>query len=120
MLTPPLRLVPIQQRVDLRRAFAERTDVAGQLLDLTLGGQCVAMCGQRGPEVRVAGNCGMPDAVDRGEHVPDRHGVQAAPLARGEYARVDLEIEMPVRVSRDLLMRSCMPQLPDDLFTEAS
>jgi hypothetical protein len=55
--------------------------------------------GQGGAELRVAGDRGVSDAVDGGEEVADADGVQPAPLVGGEHSGVELQVEMPVRIS---------------------
>ncbi len=52
-----------------------------------------------GPELRVAGDGGMPDPVDGFDAVHHAHGVQSPPRAGGEHASVDLEVEVSVRVA---------------------
>ncbi|HVC74442.1 MAG TPA: hypothetical protein VNC85_11790, partial [Mycobacteriales bacterium] len=69
MLGSPLRFVPIKQRGDLRRAFGERADERGQLLDLTRPIEGVAMPGQGGTKPRITRDGGVPDAVDRRDRV---------------------------------------------------
>ena len=100
MLAPPLSLVPVDVAVDLTGPSAERPDVRRELLDLpSLGVQGEAACGEDRPELRVGGDRGVPDAVDRLDHVAHPHRVQAPPGAGGEDAGVDLEVQMPVRVT---------------------
>lgn len=57
------------------------------------------MCGEGAPELGVAGDGGVADAVDRLDAVDDADGVQSAPRAVGEHARVDLQVEVAVRVA---------------------
>ena len=57
------------------------------------------MRGKCGPELRIAGDRGVPDSVDGGEEVADADGVQPAPLPGGEHPGADLQVQMPVRVS---------------------
>jgi len=60
----PLCFVPVDVPVDLRGPAAEGADVRRELGDLPGLVQGVAVPGQRGPERRVAGDRGVPDAVD--------------------------------------------------------
>jgi len=70
MLVPPLSLVPLDVAVDLTRPGAERPHIGRELLDLpSLGVQGEAACGEDRPELRVGGDSGMADAVDRLDHV---------------------------------------------------
>src|SRR3954453_5144980 len=70
---------------DLRRSRAERADIVGELLYFSSRGQGVAVRGQRGPELRIAGDRGVADSVNGGEEVPDTDGVQPAPLSGSEH-----------------------------------
>lgn len=86
--------------MDLTGPSAERPDVPRELFDLPgLGVQGEAVCGEGRPELRVGGDRGVPDTVDRLDHVAHTHRVQAPPGVRGEDAGVDLKVQMPVRVS---------------------
>jgi len=60
--------------VDLSRPSAERTDVRRELLDLPgLRIQGETARGEDRLELRVGGDRGVPDAVDRLDHVPHTH-----------------------------------------------
>lgn len=99
MLAPPLGLVPIDVSTNLTGPGAERPDVRGELLDLPGHGfQGEAVCGKGCPELRIGGDRGVPDPVDRLDHVSHTHRVQAPPRAGRPHAGVDLEVQMPVRV----------------------
>ncbi len=64
-----------------------------------LGVQGEAECGKDCPELRVGGDRGVADAVDRLDHVAHAHRVQAPPCTGREDAGVDLEMQMPMRVA---------------------
>src|SRR3954471_1136761 len=95
----PVAFVAIEIAPDLRRPGAERTDVLGELQYFSSRIQGVAVGGQGGAELRVAGDRGVPNAVDGGEEVADADGVQPAPLVGGEHSGVELQMEMAVRIS---------------------
>ena len=86
-------------RADLRRPGAQRTDVLGELQYFSSRIHGVAVGGQGGAELRVAGDRGVPDSVDGGEEVADADGVQPAPLLGGEHPGAQLRVQMPVRIS---------------------
>ena len=50
-------------------------------------------------ELRIGGDRGVADAVDRLDHVPHANRVQSAPGSLREHPRVDLEMQMPVRIA---------------------
>jgi hypothetical protein len=99
MLGSPVRFVPVQQAADLGGAFGQRAHEGRELLDLARLVEGVAVRGQRGPELRIAGDRGVPDAVERRDRVTDGHGVQPAPLPGREHPGVDLQMQVPVRVA---------------------
>ena len=100
MLAPPLGFVPVDVAVDLTGPSAERPDVRRELLDLPgLGVQGEAACGEDRPELRVGGDRGVPDPVDRLDHVAHTHRVQAPPGAGRPDAGVDLQVQVTVRVA---------------------
>ena len=99
VLAPPLSLVPVDVAVDLTGASAERPDIRRELVDLpSLGVQGEAACREDRPELRVGCDRGVPDPVDRLDHVAHAHRVQAPPGAGGEHAGVDLQVQMPMGV----------------------
>src|SRR5690349_10756783 len=103
MALAPLGLVPLEKATDLGGALGERADIGGELLDLTIRVEGVPARGQRGPELRVAGDRGVPDPVDRLNRIAERDGVQPAPFPGGEDTGVDLQMQMPVRIpARDV------------------
>ena len=57
------------------------------------------MLGERRPELRVGGDRGVADAVDRLDAVPHPDRVDAPPRTGRPDAGVDLQVEMPVRVT---------------------
>jgi hypothetical protein len=59
----PLGFVPVDVGRDLRRASGEGPDEVGELLDLTVGVEGVAMRGERCTELRVANDSGVPDGA---------------------------------------------------------
>ena len=70
----PLGLVPVDVAADLTGTGAERPDVRRELLDLSgLGVQGEAERGEDRPELRVGGDRGVSDAVDRLDHVAHTH-----------------------------------------------
>ena len=75
-------------------------DKPRQLDDLAAGRvQGEPAAGKGCPEVWVADHCGVADAVDGAQAVTHPHGMQAAPLVFGEDPGVDLQMQMPVRVT---------------------
>ena len=50
--------------------------------------------------MRIRHHRGVPDAVDRIQRFPHPDGVQAAPFPLREHPRVDLHMQMPVRIPR--------------------
>jgi hypothetical protein len=56
------------------------------------------VCRKGCAEVRIGGDGGVPDPVDRGQRVPDPDGVQSALFPRGEHSGVHLQVQMPVGV----------------------
>src|SRR5665647_1978953 len=100
VLDPPLRFVALDLAADLRGPLTERRDIGGELLDLTIGVQGEPVPSEGGPELRVAHDGGVTDAVDRTGGVANRDRVDAAPLTAGLHPRVDLQMNMAVRVSR--------------------
>jgi hypothetical protein len=100
MLAPPLSFIPVDVAVDLTGSGAERPDVRRELLDLpSRSVQGEAACGEDRPELRIGGDRGVADAVDRLDHVPHTNRMHAPPAAGGEHSGVDLEVQMPVRVA---------------------
>jgi hypothetical protein len=53
---------------------------------------------ESGAELRVGGHRGMSDPVDRTKRVADTDGVQATPLTGSEHPRVDLQMQMTMRI----------------------
>jgi hypothetical protein len=86
----PLRLVPVEQRRYLCRPLGERADERGELLDLTVRAEAVAVRGQRVAEVRIARHRGVPDAVDRVDRVAQGDRVQSAPPPGRAHPRIHL------------------------------
>src|SRR3954449_4796994 len=76
----PFSFVGVDVPGDLRGPRAEDAHEIRQLPDLPIGSQVIPMSGERGPEVRVTGDRGVPDTVDRREEIADTDGVQAAPF----------------------------------------
>jgi len=96
---PPVSLVAVDLAGDLLGAFAERLDEPGQLnhlAGLRLEGE--PMRRQRLPEGGVGHHRGVPDALHGADRVPHRHRVDPAPPPRGEHPRVDLQMDVPVRI----------------------
>ena len=56
------------------------------------------MGGERGAELRVTHDSRMPDPIDRLDRVAEGNRVDASPLAGREHPRVDLQMQMAVRV----------------------
>ena len=56
-------------------------------------------CGEGGPEGGVAHHRGVPDPVQGFEGVAEPDRVQSPPLAVGEHAGVDLQMQMAVWVT---------------------
>jgi hypothetical protein len=94
----PLPFVAIPVVSDLRGPGAEGTDVASELQYFSSRAQGVAVAGQCGAELRVGGDRGVPDPVERGEEVPHADGVQPPPSPGGQHPGVDLQVQMPVRI----------------------
>ena len=121
---PPLGLEPVDVPADLRSPGAEPSGKRREF-DKLAGCRVERepVLGQCRSEAGVGGHGRVPDAVDRLQVVPCADRVQATPLALSEHARVDLQMEMPVRVTRpstcnagSLLPRSAPPApAPDDL-----
>lgn len=71
----PLGLVPVQVPGDLRGPGAERPDMVGELPNFSSAVQGEAVGGERGPELRVGSDRGMPDPVDGIERISNADGV---------------------------------------------
>ena len=100
MLGPPLGLEAVDVAPDLCRSRTERTDVRHQLGDLARRGiDRQTVCGQCRPERAIGGDRRMPDAVDRLDGVTEPDRVEATPGAGCVHARVDLEVQVTVRVA---------------------
>ena len=87
------------RRICAVRALNAPTYGASSLDLAGLGVEGEPVCGEDRPELRVGGDRGVPDAVDRLDHVPHPDRVQAPPRAGREDAGVDLEVQVPVRVA---------------------
>jgi hypothetical protein len=94
----PFSFVLVDVPGDLRGPRAEGAHEIRQLPYLPIGSQCISVGGERGPELRVAGDRGVPDTVDCGEGIANADGVQAAPFPGREHPGVDLQVQMAVRV----------------------
>jgi hypothetical protein len=57
------------------------------------------MRGQRRPELRIAGDRRVTDAVDSVETVTNTDGVQTPPFPGGEHPGADLQVQMPMRIT---------------------
>ena len=100
MLGAPLGFVPVDVGGDLPGACREAADVRSQLHDLPgLRVQGVPVGGKGGPELGVAHDGRMSDAVDRAEAVSDADRVQTSPPLPHSYSCVDLQVEVAVRVA---------------------
>jgi hypothetical protein len=96
----PGGLISVDVAADLAGSGTERTDVGDQLADLAgLGVEREAVRRERRPELWVGGDCGVSDAVDGLDRVADPDRMQGPPSAGGIDAGVDLEMQMPVRVT---------------------
>ena len=96
----PLCFVAVGVAADLGRPRAEPAGVRLQLADLA--GPWVEgepRRGDGGTEFGVGHHRRMPDSVQRFDAVAESNRVQATPLVLGEDARVDLEVQVPVRVA---------------------
>ena len=99
MCASPGRLVAVGVAADLRGPGAEGPHVRHELADLAgLRVERVPVLGEHRPELRVGGDSGVPDAVDRLDAVADPDRVDAAPGSCGEHSGVDLQVKVTVRV----------------------
>ena len=100
VLGTPCRLVALDVAGDLRRTGAEPPDEWRQLRDLTVAIEAEAVPGERRTELRIGRHRRMPDSVHRVQRVTHPDRVQAAPRPDREHPRVDLQMQMPVRIAR--------------------
>jgi hypothetical protein len=103
MLGTPRGFVAVDVARDLRRSTAEGTDVRRQLADVSVLSERVAVSRERGSELGVAPDGGMPDAIECLDAVDDADRVESAPAAIGEDAGVDLEVEVQVTGTRGVV-----------------
>ncbi len=100
MIGSPLGFVAVDVAADLRRPRAEPAGVRRQLADLTgLRVEGEPRGGKGGTELGVGSHRCVPDPVQRLDAVSEADRVQATPLALGEDAGVELEVQVPVRVA---------------------
>ncbi len=100
MPAAPLGLVAVGVAADLRRSGAERARIRLQLLDLARGRvEGVAVPGQHCSELGVTGHRCVSDAVDRVQAVADPDGVDPPPRPARPDPGVDLQVQVPVRVT---------------------
>ena len=101
VLGPPGGLVAVDVAADLRRPRTERTHERRELGDLTgLRVERVAVPRERVPEPGITHDRGVSDAVDGLDAVHHTHRMQAPPPAVREHPGVDLQVQMPVRITR--------------------
>lgn len=97
---PPAGLVAGQVGFDLCCALTERTRELAHLGQLTVTVEGVAVDSEGVAEAGVGHYGGVPDPVQRVQTVAHPNRVQPVPAALSPYPRVDLQMQMPVRITR--------------------
>ena len=99
MVSSPGGFVSVDVALDLGGTMAEGRRERSKRDDLASAVERVPASCQRLAELRVARDCGVPDAVDCLDAVYESDRVQTTPRAASEDAGVELQVQVSVRVA---------------------